>query len=178
MDDFALLARWRDGDGRALDTLVRRYDPTLEDFLRHKTGPDDCEDLKQQVWEALTRSPPREVRRTFRSYLFGVARHFLIRYYERKRRQAAWDERSISLAELDTTLTQRLARKLGAQHLLVALQQLPIADQLLLEMMYYYELSIAELAEIHAVPAGTIKSRLSHARERLRAAWPHGRLRP
>jgi pyruvate carboxylase len=48
-----------------------------------------------------------------------------------------------------------------------ALAELPSQDRALLRLFYLEELSVAETAEALAVPVGTVKSRLFHARRRL-----------
>jgi RNA polymerase sigma-70 factor (ECF subfamily) len=63
----------------------------------------------------------------------------------------------------DTSDDDRVAR------LRAAFRTLPAADRLLLTLYYVDGYSVAEAAIILEVPAGTVKSRLFHARERLRA---------
>lgn len=170
--DSDLVARWREGDKGALDVLIHRHDSALESFLRGKANATNCLDLKQRVWEALIERPPREVRRTFRGYLFGTARNIMFHFYESEQRDLAWCERGIALDELETSLSQRMERRLGAQNLLIALRRLSSADQRILLMRYVDELSEAEMAEILDIPRGTVKSRLFSAKQKLRDAWP------
>jgi RNA polymerase sigma factor (sigma-70 family) len=173
-DDFELLARWQLGDGNAGNTLVRHHDAALATFFRYKTNEQEFEDLKQQVWLGLAQSRPREVRCSFRAYLFGIARHVLFRHCKHKRRTESWDPLITSLADVDLSLSQKAALELGKRDLRAVLQRLPLDTQLLLESRYLHEMSTAELAAMFEVPAGTIKSRLSTARKQLAALLPDG----
>lgn len=178
MSDSELVTRWREGDMGALDILIHQHDAALESFLRGKANATNCLDLKQRVWEALIRRPPRELRGTFRGYLFGTARNVIFHFYEREQRDLAWDERGIVLTELETSLSQRMDRKLGVQNLLLALRSLPPDDQKILLMRYVDELREAEMAEILDIARGTVKSRLFSAKQKLRDAWPNERQKP
>ncbi len=55
-----------------------------------------------------------------------------------------------------------------AQAVAAALRQLPPDRQELLTLKYAADLNIIEIAVVLGVPAGTVKSRLHHAREQLR----------
>jgi RNA polymerase sigma-70 factor (ECF subfamily) len=48
------------------------------------------------------------------------------------------------------------------------MQTLPVEQQMLLELHYWEDLGIAELAEIFEAPAATIRTRLHRARNALR----------
>jgi RNA polymerase sigma-70 factor (ECF subfamily) len=56
----------------------------------------------------------------------------------------------------------------GVQHLRAAIAGLPVEQRELLHLFYDLERSVAEIAEILGVPAGTVKSRLYSVRETLR----------
>lgn len=171
-DDAELLAQWLGGHTGAGNKLVRRYHAVLLGFFRYKVGEGESEDFEQQVWLELTKSRPSGLKSTFRAYLFGIARHVLFRYCERKRRVPGWDPLTSSLAELDHSLSQKLIQAVGERDLRAVLQQMPLDVQLLIEARYVHDLSVAELAAMYEVPSGTIKSRLSSARKRIQAAMP------
>ena len=50
-----------------------------------------------------------------------------------------------------------------------ALERLPRDPRVLLSLRYVDEFEVSEIAEILGIPEGTVKSRLYHARSRLRA---------
>jgi RNA polymerase sigma-70 factor (ECF subfamily) len=84
-----------------------------------------------------------------------------------------------SIAEIVTSPSSKLARARAAEELRAALAELPVEQQLLLELHYWHELDAAALAEVFGVNAGAIRVRLLRARRALgdklarldRAAW-------
>ena len=54
--------------------------------------------------------------------------------------------------------------------LLAALRAIPVELQLVLELHYWEEMTMAEIAEVIEVPVGTAKSRMRRAKEKLEAA--------
>jgi RNA polymerase sigma-70 factor (ECF subfamily) len=62
--------------------------------------------------------------------------------------------------------TMALAEEIDALH--EELGQLPLLEREVLTLFYLRELTLAELADVLAVPLGTIKSRLFRARNTLR----------
>jgi RNA polymerase sigma-70 factor (ECF subfamily) len=49
------------------------------------------------------------------------------------------------------------------------LMQLPPALREIIDLIYYHEKSVAEVAQIVGIPPGTVKTRMFHARSRLAA---------
>ncbi len=167
--DEDLLARWRSGDTRAGDELLRRHFDALYLFFRTKLeGPID--DLIQSTMLACTEA--REQYRgdaPFRVYLLGIARKQLLRHLRRHYRHGrvfAPAETSMQeLAGAETSLPGKLARQRDRALLVGALRRLPIDLQIALELRYWEGLSIADIAQVEGVPPGTVKSRLGRARE-------------
>jgi RNA polymerase sigma-70 factor (ECF subfamily) len=167
-DDLVLLDRWCAGDKTAGNELFRRHFEPVYRFFEHKTNG-DIDDLVQETFLACLRG--RETFRrqsSFRTYLFAIARNVLLAYWRRRasnRQTLDFDE--ISVASLSTSAGTRLARRQDRAALLAALRELPLDQQLLLEMYYWQELDRGQLAEVFDVEEATIGSRLFRARKQL-----------
>jgi RNA polymerase sigma-70 factor (ECF subfamily) len=75
-----------------------------------------------------------------------------------------------SLADLAPGPATELERHQRAELLKVALTRIPLDDQIALELSYFEGLSTRELAAVLDIPENTVRSRLSRARDKLRAA--------
>ena len=170
-----MFALWHTGDARAGDLLFRRFAVGLQQFFRNKVRPEDVDDLVQQVWVELSATRQRGgcagIRTTVRAYLFGVARHVLCRYIQRRycRETVDIDLLRSSISSLDPSLSTAIGEQMEAQRMEVALQRLPVETQILIELRYVNGLTTTELAGLYEIPVGTIKSRLAHARLALEA---------
>jgi RNA polymerase sigma factor (sigma-70 family) len=155
-------------DRAAQRTLLARFDDALIRFFRYRAAPNDFEDLRQRVWVLVLGSRPERlaaISTSLRAYVYGIARHVLYAHY--RERSRSFDPLSSSIELFDQTLSRQVAELRGAELLRASLQLLPVDQQLLLEMRYFDELTTSELAEVHDVPLGTIKSRLAAARRKL-----------
>lgn len=168
--DHALLTAWRAGDEKAGTTLVRRHFESLSRFFRQKAA-EHRTDLMQRTWLGCVESRDRVPDGVpFRVYLLGIARRVLIHHYRARSR----DGRTSPTAEggpVDTrtpTPTGALAMRDEEKLLLRALRQLPLDMQLTLELFYWEGLKIDEVAQVLEIPGGTVKSRLSRAKQLLR----------
>jgi RNA polymerase sigma-70 factor (ECF subfamily) len=107
----------------------------------------------------------------FRAYLFGIA-HKQMLMHRRKastRRETAglgWDP----AASTDGSPSKRVARSEEQRLLLSGLRRLPLEMQVILQLYYWDELGIAEIAHALGIPGGTVKSRLFRARELVKEA--------
>lgn len=169
-DDMALLDRWCGGDSAAGNQLFKRHFAAVYRFFEHKTEG-EVDDLVQETFHQCLHSRETFKRQsTFRTYLFAIARHVLFGYW-RKRAHArpTVDFEEVTLESLSTSLGTRLVK--GEQHarLVGTLRELPLEQQVLLEMYYWDELDRAQLAEVFDVETATIGSRLTRARQALYA---------
>ncbi len=173
-DDLALLLRWREGDAAAGNELVRRHFSAVYRFFWNKI-PEGVADLTQQTFLALVESRERvEARVGFRAYLLGVARHKLVHHLRRRyRKDAVFSPTRVSVIEVHQDSTSSPTHRLAAdeQRQLVdrALCSLPLDQQIALELHYWHELSVNEIAAVLERSPGTIKSRLHRARLQLKS---------
>lgn len=167
--DLELLERWCEGEKQAGNALFKRHFRSIYCFFEHKV-PADVDELVQETFLACLKSRDRfERRSSFRTYLFSIARHTLYAYWRKRKREGeALDFSVSSLADLATTPRSRIARQENLERLLMALQELPMDQQLLLELHYWEDLSGKQLAEVFDIAPATSRSRLHRARQALR----------
>lgn len=173
-DDAALLHAWRDGDRGAGATLVCRYYPLIRRFFANKVArSDEILDLTQCVFEACSENKERiEHAASFRSYLFGIATNTLRRYIDGKvkRRRETLDFSEVCVRDYtDPSVTSILAHRRQQALLIAALRELPLEQQIVVELNKFEYLSGREISELLGVPEGTIRSRLRLAHENLSA---------
>lgn len=165
--DLELLEAWRAGSMQAGDALVSRHWASISRFVRSKIG-DDGADLISQVFLACVEGLDRV--EDVKAYLFAVARRRLADHFRRRARQPALDLARSSLIDLGTGPVTQLARAQRRELLAEGLARIPLDDQIALELAYFEGLSTRELSSVLEIPENTVRSRLSRARDKLRAA--------
>lgn len=167
LDDY-LVASARVGDAKALGLLARRWNGRLVAHAWRLVGnQDDAREAVQEAWTDITRG------------LSGLhdARAFPAWAYRIVSRRCA---RQIGQAQARRRLTQTIAAQpelpaLEAEaatdldRLRAAVRELPAAQRATVALFHLEEMSVAEVAVALGVPAGTVKTRLMHARTKLRA---------
>lgn len=171
-DDRELLTRWRAGDAQAGGLLVRRHVAALERFFRGKAGPaSELADLVQQALAVCVKTRDRVPEGlAFRAYLLGIARNVLLHALRRQGRKPEPDalDEPLLAAPSELSPSRVVAARAERQLLLRALRRLPFELQWVIELHYWEGMLQDDIAVVLAVPPGTIKSRLSRAKQRLR----------
>jgi RNA polymerase sigma factor (sigma-70 family) len=169
VDDHELLDRWRAGDAASGQLLFERHFDSIYGFFETKCEA-EADELVQATFLACVRAKTQfRKESSFRTYLFTIARHELYRVLRGKRRDGErLDFEYSSIAELVSTPGTRIARNQEHRQLVEALRQLPVEQQALLELHYWEDMDIAQLAEVFESPAVTIRTRLHRARKALR----------
>ncbi len=168
-DDFTVLERWRSGDRRAGEDLCARYFEEIYRFFEYKL-PGEADDLTQQTFLACVKA--REQFRgqsRFRTYLYSIARNELYMRLRKRSRFEHVDLEVSSLDELVSSPSSQLGKQQELARVRAALVQLPVEQQVLLELHYWHDLDMAALAELHETSPGAIRVRLLRARRALRA---------
>lgn len=170
MTDEELLTAWRGGDQRAGDQLLTRHFPALYRFFTNKLQH-GVEDLVQETFLKAVRS--RDAFRgeaSFRSYLFVIAKHELYAVLRRQqRRPSTGPLEHTPLVALTESPSELVGRTRQETLLLRALREIPLELQILVELHYWEQLTMTELAVSMQVPSGTVKTRLRKARKLLEA---------
>jgi RNA polymerase sigma factor (sigma-70 family) len=168
LDDLALLAAWRAGDRELGAALFRRHAASIARFFRSKV-PDSAEDLTQGTFLALVEGAAAVISTSFRAYLFGIARNHLLMYL-RSRGRAAQRFDPLTWSAIDAGAGPAVVASSHQQHQLVmaALQRIPVDYQVALELHYFEDMALADIAAVLGQPLGTIKSQLSRGRALLR----------
>lgn len=171
-EDFELLAAWQAGDQDAGNRLVRRHFSSLYRFFRTKLE-DGVEDLTQQTLLALVEGRDRfREDGSFRAYLFGIARRqLMMALRSRYRSRKVFSPAETSIRELgqesEVSPSKVVAAHWEQRLLLSALRSIPVDYQIVVELHYWEGMTVAEIADVIEVPSGTVKSRLSRARDAL-----------
>jgi len=166
---------WRQihrGNADAFDSFYRENAPRLRAFLQHVVGNSQAaEDLMQETFTQIWKRPNgfQPERGSFRAYLYGIAR---------KRAAEWWRTRDQQGREIEQ---QPVAGRGEVKSVMGdVLRRLPEDQRMLLWLREVEGQSYTELAEILAIPVGTVRSRLFAAREALRNVWngapPKGKL--
>jgi RNA polymerase sigma factor (sigma-70 family) len=167
VDELLVLAA-QARDVRAFERLASRWHPRLLRHAARLTGDADAaEDAVQEAWVAIARGLGRLVdpaafgawalRITGRRCADWIAR----RQRTRRRFTALEAAADVPVAPAERADDVALVRE--------AVRRLETPERALLAMHYVEGLSLGEIAGALGVPVGTVKSRLYHARERLRA---------
>jgi RNA polymerase sigma-70 factor, ECF subfamily len=172
-DDLPVIRRVLGGDVEAFRLLVEKYQGPLLCLIRNVIGDaQEGEDLAQDVFLAayanLASFDPG--RAAFSTWLFTIARN-KCRNARKKRRPVAMGDLPEG-AELRTPDAE-LAGAEWFRQLDEALAALPFEQKTAFVLAEIQGLPHEEVARIEGVRPGTVKSRVSRAREKLRA-----RLRP
>ncbi|MBI5958587.1 MAG: sigma-70 family RNA polymerase sigma factor [Chloroflexi bacterium] len=165
------------GNSGALDELYTRYGPAIFSFLMARTSSAVlAEEVLQDVMLAAWRSAGgfRGESKVL-TWLLTIARN---RAINAQRRQAvpvvALPDDTSELRASDTGPLERVIRQGDQQVVRDTLNQLPDHLREVLVLVFYHQLSEAEVAEVLGIPAGTVKSRLHRAKEALRKALQVG----
>ena len=165
--DAYLVASARLGDRAAFEMLVRRWNgKLLAHAWRLLRDGEAAKDAVQGSWAEMVRGLPRlRDDRAFAAWAYRIVSRRCVRHIRRAgddRRLAA----DIAVEPPQVSLATPAASDVAA--LQAAIRALPPEQQAAIALFYLEEMSVAEVAVALDVPAGTVKTRLMHARRKLR----------
>lgn len=167
IEDQLLVMDAQDRAPGAMDRLVERWQRRLWQHAARLTGDGQAAwDVTQQTWLAIIRGLHRlEDPARFRAWAYRIATNKAADWI--RHRRAAPGQAGDDIAERpapqagdrDPTGVRELLGMLNAE------------KQVVLSLHYFDRLGIEEIGVALGLPAGTVKSRLHHARRELKELW-------
>jgi RNA polymerase sigma-70 factor, ECF subfamily len=170
--DATLVNRIAAGDKLAMQALFARHRTPLYRWLLRFVGNETvAEDLLSEVFLDVWRQAGRfEGRSSVATWLMSIAR-FKALSARRRRTEAELDEKiETTVADTASDPEAALQEKNRGELLRQALTRLSPEHREVIDLVYYHEKSVDEVAEILAVPPATVKTRMFYARKKLAAS--------
>ena len=155
--------------------IINDYQKYILAIIKNKLGYEN-KDLEQEVllkaWQNLNKYD--KTKGTLKTWLSTITQNLLIDYYRSKSYKYLIDnlEDSTDLLEtipsLELSLDEQIDQKKRQKVIYKALQSLPKKLRDIVILYEYEELTYEEIAKKLNLPVGTVKSRLSNARQILK----------
>jgi RNA polymerase sigma-70 factor, ECF subfamily len=169
--DERLVERVAAGDRAAMQVLYARHHLRVYRFvLRIVNNAATAEDLTSDAFLDVWRHAGRfEGRSQVSTWIFAIARYKAVAALRRRTNDPLDDEIACQIpdpAEGPEAIVQKQDESAALRQ---CLTQLSPAHREVIDLVYYHEKSIAEVAEIIGAPQNTVKTRMFHARKQIAA---------
>ena len=170
--EYFLVLRCQAGDESAFTDLFDRFGPRTLRYLEGLLGSDAAADVQQEVWLAVFRRISRVTNPgAFRTWLYQTTRHRAIDVLRKEKRESELlDVLTVEEPQPVEVPTDPVAEALDRRSLEVGLAELSTTHREVLLLRYWEGMSYGEIALISGCSVGTVRSRLHHAKRRLREA--------
>jgi RNA polymerase sigma-70 factor (ECF subfamily) len=167
--DMGLLARMAAGDKVAMQAFYGRHSVRVFRFVIRIVGDHGlAEDVLSEVFLDVWRQAGRfEGRSAVSTWLLAIARHKAYAVLRRRRIELVDDKAAEEMEDAAETPDATHEKEARSQILRRCLAGLTPAHREIIDLVYYHEKSVAEVAHICAIPENTVKTRLFYARKRL-----------
>jgi RNA polymerase sigma factor (sigma-70 family) len=171
-DDLTVIRRSR-SDPERFAVLVRRHGPAVGRYVTRRIGQERAEDVVAETFLVAfrKRADYRDQGRDCLPWLYGIA----TRLMHRERRNEVRQLRLLAVSGTDPVtapFTDRVEDAVAArgvkQRLAAAMAELPVNQRDALLLLVWAGLSYEQIATATGAPLGTVQSRISRARRRLR----------
>ncbi len=169
ISDEVLIGRIANGDRLAMQVLFARHHVRAYRFvLRIVRNEATAEDLISEVFLDVWRQAGKfEARSAVSTWLLSIAR-FKALSVLRRRPEAELDEETAGAIEDQADDPEvALAKKDKGAALRQCLSKLSAEHREIVDLVYYHEKSVEEVAKIVGIPEATVKTRMFYARKKL-----------
>ena len=169
MGDAGLLEAARRGDASAFSGLFARYQGPIFRYAAHMCGHESADDIVQETFLAVLRGTGQydASRGPVAGYLFGIARHFVLKRMTSRQLvnfDDEWDDAAVSAERGQPTVLDTMTREETVAAVRLAIRSLPPSYREAIVLCELQEMSYEAAAGIAQCAVGTIRSRLHRAK--------------
>ncbi len=179
MTDVQLILSAQQGDMKAFEELVCRYDRQVLNIARSfKNNDDDAKDIYQEVFMRVYKGLKNfEFKSEFSTWLFRIATNVCITHQSRRRghesldREFDYEDDKSTVADFIAGESRTDSSTIGADimaHINKAVEKLPPQQKMVFVLKYFQEYKIREIAQIMNCKEGAVKKYLFIATNKLR----------
>lgn len=167
--DEALIGRIAAGDKLAMQVLFARHQVRVYRFvLRLVRDQSMAEDLIGEVFLDVWRQAGRfEARSTASTWLLAIARYKALSALRRRTDQELDDEKAAAIEDPGDSPEVSVLKRNKSEILRQCLTALTPEHREIIDLVYYHEKSVEEVAQIVGIGESTVKTRMFYARKRL-----------
>lgn len=167
--DEALIGRIASGDKVAMQVLFARHHVRVYRFvLRLVRDQTKAEDLISEVFLDVWRQAGKfEARSAVSTWLLAIARYKALSALRRRPDEELDEEAAAAIEDTADNPEVALEKKDKGEILRKCLTALSPEHREIIDLVYYHEKSVEEVAEIVGIPENTVKTRMFYARKRL-----------
>ena len=187
LQDELLIRRAQRGDADAFEQLLLEHQKNVYNLCYRMAGnPDDAMDLSQETflraWRCLDQY---QFASAFSTWLYRLCSNICIDFLRRRRRQqtvpltfedADGEEQTYAVPDAQPLPEEQVELKLTRETLSAAMAQLLPEHRAVLQLRVVNEMSYEQIADVLDIQIGTVKSRLSRARNQLKKILERGNL--
>ncbi|PHR93152.1 MAG: RNA polymerase subunit sigma-70 [Robiginitomaculum sp.] len=178
--DEYLVVCARAGDRAALGRLVKYWQPKLLAHAYRLTGDVEiAKDVAQDGWADILKGLPGLKESTvFPAWAYRIVTRRAVDRIRRAQRKRRTEAAFAAEPSLSDRTSEKMEIAVDRTPITCAIAELSTSQRVVIALFYLEELSVTEISVALEVPAGTVKTRLMHARRKLRAyleGEDHGR---
>jgi RNA polymerase sigma-70 factor, ECF subfamily len=168
--DRAIIKSIADGDKRAMQVLYARHNVRIYRFIEHLIGNSSvAEDLVSDVFlDAWRHADGFEAKSRVSTWLLAIARYKVLSELRHRSHEQLLDEHTNRIDRRSADNPEMTMHKTVRSGIIrKCLGQLSSAHREVMNLIYYQDKSIGEVAEIVGIPTNTMKTRMFYARRQL-----------
>ena len=167
--DETLIELIADGDKRAMQVLYARHNVRVYRFILRLTGNQTlAEDLVSEVFFDVWRQAEGfESKSQVSTWLLAIARYKALSAMRRRTDEHLDDQMAATIEDTSDDPETVVNTKDRATIIQKCLTQLSPAHREVIDLVYYHEKSVDEVAQIVGVPPATVKTRMFYARSKM-----------